>query len=867
MDILVDRDTEFGTLSAAWEGASCGVGSMMMVTGEPGAGKTTLLRTLASGLPHHAVLWGACDPLGTPRPLGPVLDFAGSLGTVQRLIDTGAFPYDVYVAIFDELKASPHFLVVDDLQWADEATIDLLRFLVRRIEATASLVVGAYRDDEIGPVHPLRGLLGDLARTDGARQLPLAPLSLAAVTGIVAGKPVDPVEVHRLTGGNAFYVNQIAEHALDSGQIRDGGLPPTVRDAVLSRTATLDSEARDTLELLACVPEAIPDMALASLGIDLATLRRLDATGLVDRSGRGLGFRHELCRLAILETLPAGAEGLLHARILDALEGTTGSDPAFLTHHAVGAGDPDRIWLHATAAAVAATQTGAHTEAAAFYETALASGGSQPPAARAVIMEKLAVELYLLGRLDEAIAWCRQAWSLQEAEGDPTAVGSLLTSLAVYEWYNANRPAAEEYVAGAVATLESHDSGTALFLANAHAIEAYLAMHNCDTGRAADLLARARKLASTVDDPRLAVWLGLVRSAAAIMEGSITERDRMLVDIEEGIRCGLDEAPSTGWSNLVYLDVEQRRYSQADQVLSVSLPFTVERDLPICNTWQTGVRGRMNMMKGQWTAAVEDAADVLDQEPPLHARTWPHLVSGLVALRRGEPGAAAHLDQAWTLADRFGEPLRLLPAASALVEQMWLTGDHDPRVDEFAELAAAAEPLEGAEWSLGELAVWLHRIDRQVPLDRIAEPYRLHLSGDVQAAAVRWGEIGSRYDQALALTETGARDDAVRGVELLDLLGADAVAAKLRQDLRGRGIVGLPARRRATTLANPAGLTVRQIEVLRLISAGLTNSQVAERLFISRKTTDHHVSAILTKLQARTRYEAAAAARDLGIVR
>jgi DNA-binding NarL/FixJ family response regulator len=145
-------------------------------------------------------------------------------------------------------------------------------------------------------------------------------------------------------------------------------------------------------------------------------------------------------------------------------------------------------------------------------------------------------------------------------------------------------------------------------------------------------------------------------------------------------------------------------------------------------------------------------------------------------------------------------------------------------------------------------------------------PFRLLLDGDPRAAAQRWAELGSPYDQALALVDAGEPADVFAALEVLDRLGADAVAAKVRRDLRVRGVTGVPSRPRATTRAHPAGLTERQVDVLRLVAEGLTNAEIAARLFISEKTADHHVSAVLGKLDVRTRREAAAAARARGLV-
>jgi DNA-binding CsgD family transcriptional regulator len=247
---------------------------------------------------------------------------------------------------------------------------------------------------------------------------------------------------------------------------------------------------------------------------------------------------------------------------------------------------------------------------------------------------------------------------------------------------------------------------------------------------------------------------------------------------------------------------------------------------------------------------------------------WPHLVRGLVSLRRDGGGAGADLDAAWTLVRRYGELIRVLPACAALVEQVWLTGQPDERVAIAFELLAA-EPKPGLEWARGDLAVWLRRVDPNAllpSLETVAEPYRLQLSGEHQAAAAKWASLSAPYEQALALIDGGDPDDARTALDLLDRLGADAVAAKVRLDLRSRGVTNVPAKRRAGTLAAPGGLTAREIEVLRLLDSGLTNAELAQKLYISAKTVDHHVSAIISKLNVRNRREAVRAGRELNLV-
>jgi DNA-binding CsgD family transcriptional regulator len=854
---LLEREDDLAALVARWERAQGGRGGLVIVSGESGAGKSTLVQAFTERVDDVPVLWGGCDPLSTPRPLGPFHDVAEQLDqTSQTLLRDAQAPHEIFAAVFDHLRAQPSVLVVDDLHWADQGTVDLLRFLLRRLGTTRSLVVGTARDDEIAAGHPLRALLGDAARSTDASSIGVRPLSVGAVAALAADRGVDASWLHRVTGGNPFYVVEMLD--------RDGhDLPGSVRDAILARTTDLDPDAWDLLHLLACSPEAIPDHLLAQLGVGLPPLRALAEVGLIRRSRQRVAFRHDLCRIAIAATIPPGGDASLHRRMLEALDPAR-ADPAVLVHHSIGAGDAARVLRHAADAGRAAARSGAHTQAATFFRTALDHGRPLAPSVEAELLELLADECYLLDQLDDAITASEQAMRLREQVGDATGVSVNHRALSTYQWYNANRADAERHASAAVDALDGEPGRLpGVDLGHALAMQAYLAFQASDLDGVRSFGAKAAEVSAEVDDPMLAVRVGLINSIQEVSAGEPSARDATLSILASASE-HFDEIYSSGYSNLTYLDVEQRRLRQADELLGVSLPLTVERDLPICRVWQLGSRGRLKLIEGDWEAALDDAESVLSGPSAPLARTWPHLVRGLVALRRNGEGDA-DLDAAWRMACRFDEPIRLLPAAAALVERVWLTGAPDDRLDVCRRLLDEA-PQVGLEWARGELATWLRRLDPEVDADGVAEPYRLQLAGDHETAAARWADLSAPYEQALALVDAADPDHARTGLDLLDALGADEVAAKVRQDLRQRGVTTIPARRRAATRTNPAGLTTRQVEVLRLLGDGLTNAEVAERLFISAKTVDHHVSAILSKLQVGSRREAVRAGRELGIV-
>jgi predicted ATPase len=174
---LVERSGELELLEEALESVrDFGAGRVLFVAGEAGVGKTSLLQAFADSGRSTRVLWGACDPLFTPRPLGPLLALAErDGGALHELLRDGALPHEVAATLARELGRASVF-VLDDVHWADEATLDVLRLLARRIERLPALVLASYRDDELASDHPLRRVLGELATSRSVQWLRLEPL-------------------------------------------------------------------------------------------------------------------------------------------------------------------------------------------------------------------------------------------------------------------------------------------------------------------------------------------------------------------------------------------------------------------------------------------------------------------------------------------------------------------------------------------------------------------------------------------------------------------------------------------------------------------------------------------------------------------
>jgi len=370
--------------------------------------------------------------------------------------------------------------------------------------------------------------------------------------------------------------------------------------------------------------------------------------------------------------------------------------PAVLAHHAVGARDAVRAARYAKAAAREAIRAGSHTEAAAFSQTALDHLEGAPPGERAELLHQLGYEQYMTSRLKDAIADVSASFPLWEQAGDAAGLSAAHEAVAIFEYYNARRRDAEAHADQAASIVR--EPGPELTYGLARATRGYLAYMRSDFELAMSCYGDAGRIAERERHGELALRTRFVQAAAALAGGDEEARPRLTEHIEAARAHEWDELASTGYSNLANLDVEQRRFRAAEHLLEESLRFTMERDIPICRHWQTGVRSRLHFSNGHWSAALEDAELVLESEGMPLATLWPLLVTALVPLRRGDENAStAPFEAAWELADRIDEPLRRLAVLSALAERMWMTELPDVRVARTSSSRCARPAQLGSE--------------------------------------------------------------------------------------------------------------------------------------------------------------------------
>jgi DNA-binding CsgD family transcriptional regulator len=838
-------------------------GRVVLLAGEAGIGKSVLVKRFAE---RHAAdarfLVGACDPLLTPRALGPLHDLARQAGgRLAGMLAAGSPREQLFAALLDELDqpARRQVAVIEDAHWADEATLDLLVFLGRRMERTRALLIVTYRDDELAVDHPLRTAVGRLP-PEAVRRLRPEPLSEAAVAELArrAGRPA--AGLLTLTGGNPLLVTEV----LAAG---DAGVPLTVSDLVLARFAGLPADAQEVVRLVAVVPTRAElwlleeAMAPAPSAVEAGV-----AAGLLVVDAEAVGFRHELLRRAVEGSLSPLGRRDLNRRVLKALAAgpDRAVDLARLAHHAREAGDADAVLRYAPEAARQAAAVAAHREAAGHYRAALALAERLGPAARADLLEGYSVEAYLSGLSTEAVAARRAAVGLREATGDRERLGEGLRWLSRLHWWDGNRQEAEAAAARAIAVLEPLPPGHQL--AMAYSNQAQLDMLANRNQAAMAWAGRAIELARRLDDAETLAHALTNVGSARLLAGDPGGRAELEQGFEVAVAAGLEDHAARALANLASMSVETRDYRHAGQDLDRALAFTLAYDLAGYTQHLLGHRARVRLDQGDWAGAERDARAGLAELAHSGGRAVDPLVAlALLQARRGDPEAAATLQEATERAFRTGELQWTGQVAAARAEHAWLDGD-DRRVAEEAAGVLEEAVQAGHAWFAGELAFWLRLAGAPPPVPAVvAEPYRLQLAGDWRAAADAWRERGCSYQQALALAGADQDEALLEALALLDGLGAGRTAQRLRRQLRRRGTLHVPRGPTQATAANPAGLTSRQVEVLGLLAEGLSDAEIAGRLSLSAKTVGHHVSALLAKLGVASRRQAAAAARRLGV--
>jgi DNA-binding CsgD family transcriptional regulator/tetratricopeptide (TPR) repeat protein len=560
-----------------------------------------------------------------------------------------------------------------------------------------------------------------------------------------------------------------------------------------------------------------------------------------------------------VESALTGSERLARNRaVLEDLPEDT--HPCLIIHCAVEANDIDRLVVVAPQSARYAAAMGSHHLAVDDFRQLAPHLDRLDPEDVGALLSEWAREEFLIDNIGEAISLNEAALAHHRRMGH-TGAESRTLAQGSHLYENAGqRDRAEDSALHAIDVLGPDPDGADL--ARALEANAYLAMMAGNVAAVPGLVDRTLAAGGPDIDQRILIrslnHRGIVANIANYPDG----RGSLDEARERSEAAGRWYEECRALLNHAWAAVEFRDLPIASDYAQRAIATAARHELDGLERYSIAIYARILELKGEWDEAVDLARNQLAASAITQMVVLP--IVGVIEARQGRVEAGLMLERAWEMASVAGETQRLAPAALAIAEHAWIVEDTDLPVLEIKQVMDKALDA-GFRWSPGSIALWLWKLGElsEAPAG-IAEPYRLLIEGMPTKAAEWWAEIGCPYERAIARTH-GDTTSQLAALETLDTLGATAVAAKLRKALRSQG-VSVPRGRGQKTRAHGAGLTARQAEILKLLSEGLSNTEIADRLFVSPRTVEHHVSAVLAKLDSSNRAEAVQVASRRGLL-
>ena len=861
--MLIEREDELESLRHLFELAKGGKGQVALIMGEAGIGKSSLISEFRSTISKsgEAFRWisGGCEAMFTPRTLGLIHDIAPSLGsTVETELQTGENRSQLFNAVLSSLPADePTILVCEDLHWADHATLDLLKFIARRMSILPVLLLVTFRDDEVGVTHPLAQVLGDLP-AHFTRRLQLRPLSQEAVAHMARAHELDNERLYEVTNGNPFYVSELL-----GSDAKETYVPASIRDAVTQRLGKLTTDERKFLEGMSVVPGSVTYSFLEKLfgdeAFELAT--QCVIKQLLVEEGAHVKFRHELARLATLDRLPPARRRAYHANCLNVLtsgEGVPALDK--VVHHASGAYNGGIVLQYAPEAAKAAARAGSHREAAAHYATALRFVDDAPPELAAELYESWAYEAALSDRIDEEVLEARRhALTLWRALGQQDKVGQNLRHLSRLHWYRGESTEATRFSDQAIRVLESIEASSERTMA--YSLRSQLHMLNDKMDEAIEWGERALSAEDQFTNADIRAHALNNVGTAKVFRGDTSGLPYLQESLDLSLTNGLHEHAARAYNNLAEYAVEFYQFDLAETTLSDGLAFDTERDLDAWTHYLSGRLAQLRLEQGRIDDAIRIAEGVAAIERlSLLMKLPAQLVYARAKMRRGDKDVQSIMLDALANSVATDELQYIVPARLTIIEWAWLHELNDQATEHLNTLLELSAD-DRHPWNIGSVAIWAKRFGMAFQdVAGLPEPFTLELAGDHQGAAKAWQSLGANYAGALALLAGGDAADLSEASSIAQEIGAQSAIAKANSLASSLGeTIKTPSAKRGPYKASrthPLGLTAKEQVVLGYLSKGLSNREIADELSRSQRTIEHHVSSILDKLKATNRMAA-----------
>ncbi|HXO73703.1 MAG TPA: AAA family ATPase [Puia sp.] len=863
---LIERAGFLASLQSKVKDIAEGEGHCILLSGEAGIGKTSLLRTFCKEQKGQARIYqGSCDALFTPRPLAPLYDIIWQIrGDSWDNTGNREDRAELFNRFFHEISSQKGLTIIvfEDIHWADEATLDFIKFLARRIMRLHCLFVLTYRDDEIHARHPLRNVLGQLP-PDSFTRIQLTPLSRPAVEKLAEEKGYSGENVYSISGGNPFYVNEIlASYSL--------GVPDNIKDSIMSVYHRLDEKTRHVWEILSVLPTGFELKYLEMMEPMYATAvaNCMEMKILLVKDGQ-IFFKHELYRKTIEASLSPFVRVALNKKILEMFMDSfeQNRETERIIHHAKAANEYDVVVRYAPLAAADAACLGAHIEASKLYFTAIEYYQGKDKDKLVELYGCYAYECYLTNRIKEAIIYQGKALNIWKEKNDIEKIGNSMWFLSRLWWFDGNRKKAESYGLQAIEVLSEQPSSRAKAMAYSNMSQ--LKMLSDQIVECVHWGENAIVIAKELGDDE--ILSHALNNVGAVQMKVPAYKQKGVGLLQQSLGLALKhsyhEHAARAYTNLGSNSVQIKDYAFARQILAEGILYCEERELDSWRTYMLSCKARLMLETGYWKEACDIATGLLkkeDQAPIVKMGAL--VVIATIRMRKGDSDPLPLLLQAKTMAFEAMEPQRILPALVALLEYEWMTGKGIIEMEAIESAIGLIGQIGGSYRNI-EFDFWLLKTRKQtVPYQEAYESHGDAGPKTVAETAGLWKQLGCPYEQALALFD-GEEADKKEAMAMVNKLGANAVCERMKLEMRTSGIKSIPRGLRRTTLANPALLTDRELGVLELLKEGLQNKEIGARLFISAKTVDHHISSVLFKLEVNSRVKAVQEAVRLGILK
>ena len=863
---LIERDEFLASLQKHYANVETGEGRCILLSGEAGIGKTALVKAFCKQQYGNSnIFQGACDNLFTPRPLAPLYDILWQVNKERWPVSSAIESRSALFAnIFQELKAKKGKLLIvfEDIHWADEGTLDFIRFFAKRIYQLPCLFILTYRDNEIHSNHPLRNVLGQLP-PDSFTKMFLIPLSKEAVVEMAVHKGFNGEDVYSISQGNPFYVNEILASY-------SPGIPDNIKDSILSVYEQQKDGTKNAWQIWSVMPEGLEVDRVAKLKSALGkAIDHCFAISVILVQNGKVVFKHELYRRTIEESLTLFKRMELNKMILklflDSFEEE--GEVERILNYAKNANERNLVVKYAPLAANKAALIGAHKEASKLFLTAIEYFEGNDTNQLAKFYEAYAYECYLSNQIKEAITFTEKVLNLWKEKADLEKTGDSLRFLSRLWWFNGNRKNAEDFALQAIEVLkdESASSTKAMAFSNMSQLKMLSDEPSECFLWGEKAIVMAKKLGN---EEILSHAMNNVGSIKMCIPSSEQEGIAMLQQsLEIAVKNSYHEQAARAYTNMGSGLVKIKAYALAGRALQEGIEYCEERDLDSWKDYMLSWKARLELDRGNWSEAQAIADNLLkNKNQPAIIKISALIVLAKIKIRKGEKDALPLLMNAKAMAFETMELQRIIPLMVTLLEYEWLKGKTIIEKNDLDQTDLLMQQG-GIEWDKNEYAFWMKKAGRYfVSSEENKEPGDLIFEASALKAAAFWGKSECNYERALVMFE-GEEEDKKNALVRVQDLGGIAVYLKMKQEMRKIGIKNIPRGIRSSTRSNAALLTNREIDVLQLLKGEMQNKEIAAQLYISPKTVDHHVSNILFKLDADSRSKAVLKAVKMGILK